>query len=686
MAKYPVYDCDGTPLGEHAWKDIPKLFGDNWYLEKGTFHLKAPFGNEPVTLTDTKTGARHTFSRQEFQEMFGFTYSPEVRTVQDVIRIQSERHKGEMAAKAIEHLIEGAGDANREEESERMREKDKSSEGLVRVEDGTGHLLGFYPPRASNIGGPSVERADGVRVISKRMYGAERRNSLLRRSLQDPEITEQQREMVLAEMDANGIVIRALTRKGHLLGFYTEGELRRRWGITSLGLENAIIGDLISEEERIRILLEQLNGSSIIDKGQRAEITSSLKESEEGRQALSSVLVQAPARQEQSTASAGRSLAQNKDESDDPTKALPRKTVEICDAEGNRLGFARRTAIERRIKVWSPTFCRVDERKLVVNAHIDHKPHTTKELLVALDRANLKYIVNARSEHSAEVGQPSTESAKAGRSDADRLSVRDRMIEEEALNKRERMLDKYLAGRSESCRDYVLRHMLPRESEAVWGMIEPELKRHPELYRDFQSYERVRLRAIALANLFDRANSDDIEDLLERAHLFYFDDEAWWEARSCDDPLSHLPFEVCLVEDVLFWEAGGAIKERPLSEGGDAVASRRMLSFVVNRCTSRQESNGVIAYRTPLTALPGIIRASSVHGHSQSPTRQTHQGSTRRGRSPRVHSRRGHWRNQAYGQGLKLRKRIWISDTIVTPSGKSYRVTEPTRIHMVTLR
>ncbi|MDO4808018.1 MAG: hypothetical protein Q4A07_12330 [Coriobacteriales bacterium] len=42
MATYPVYDEHGDLVGHFKWSEIPTLFKDNWYLERGIFHLGRP--------------------------------------------------------------------------------------------------------------------------------------------------------------------------------------------------------------------------------------------------------------------------------------------------------------------------------------------------------------------------------------------------------------------------------------------------------------------------------------------------------------------------------------------------------------------------------------------------------------------------------------------------------------------
>ena len=108
------------------------------------------------------------------------------------------------------------------------------------------------------------------------------------------------------------------------------------------------------------------------------------------------------------------------------------------------------------------------------------------------------------------------------------------------------------------------------------------------------------------------------------------------------------------------------------------------MAFVMGSC-SACPGNDSVAYKMTQEPLSGVIEVSHL-ATNKGDTRFSQNAGSRSGRSPRAHTRRGHWRNQAYGPNRSLRRRIWISDTIVTPSGKPYRVTDPSRVHTVTLR
>lgn len=49
LATHPVYDEHGDLVGHCGWREIPILFKDNWYLERGTFHLGRPKDTAPPT-------------------------------------------------------------------------------------------------------------------------------------------------------------------------------------------------------------------------------------------------------------------------------------------------------------------------------------------------------------------------------------------------------------------------------------------------------------------------------------------------------------------------------------------------------------------------------------------------------------------------------------------------------------
>lgn len=250
------------------------------------------------------------------------------------------------------------------------------------------------------------------------------------------------------------------------------------------------------------------------------------------------------------------------------------------------------------------------------------------------------------------------------------------------LGKRGELVQKYLANRSKETVIAVIRQFEVMSDKEILVHIDPEVRRHPELYEGIGPYERIRLMATALANMHDYGEERIIENLLDEAHLFVFEDDAWWEAKECKDRLDHLPFKVCLTEDVLLWEQNSKIRFYELSKTADAKKSRNLMAFVVNRCKVVRSAGGRATYVVDI--LPpkegGISAAAVVTGATTGS-----KGKTRKSRSPRTHERRGHWRNQAYGPGMKQHKRIWISETLVTPAGDRRKFSDPKRVHVVTL-
>ena len=241
-----------------------------------------------------------------------------------------------------------------------------------------------------------------------------------------------------------------------------------------------------------------------------------------------------------------------------------------------------------------------------------------------------------------------------------------------------------LVGKSEGIASRVLDRLSSLDDETIMSEIAPEIRSHPDRYSGIEAYERVRLMATALANMYEAEDRPDPEDLLDRAHLFVFEDDAWWGALGCADDLQHLPFEVCLVEDVLLWETSAVIRKMAVTEGADEGEARRLMAYVTNRCSAIKDDERVTYVSKALPALGGSIDApsSTIAGDRSGGGRI---GPSRAGRSPRSHRRRGHWRNQAYGPGMRLHRRIWISETLVTPNGGKRKFTDHRRVHVVRL-
>ena len=532
---------------------------------------------------------------------------------------------------------------------------DQDKGNVNRYEDASGRLLGYYRDDDvdSTVAAHSRESGADVRVVGKRGLMAKSRKLLLRESLGKTYLTDAQRAAVITEMGRMGPTMRVETTDGALVGFFTEGEAWRRWMPKSVTDRLIVVRDALSEEQREDILRGQLHRGELT-KRQRNEVLRIIK-------SQSRLIVWEAPRQESKTPE---------------VVTIPKKPagtsvgarVEVMTSEGHKLGSVKKSSITRRQGKWDRSFYAFDGVTVVLSPGVIVPPHVKKGLMNALDKAHSSFRAEKYRRKSSVKEASEGHTAKSRRVESRRLIV-----------------ERSLEDRSPECRDYVLGLLVPEEAEDVPSVIKREVKDHPSLYEGIEVYEVIRLKAMALANIYDREHSDALGDLLERAHLFEFDDEAWWEARGCHDPLTHLPYPVCLVEDVLIWQRGDEILSRTLTEGAMESAARRMLSFVVNRCHAHEAGDGVISYTQAKEALPGNIAASTIDGGQAYVQSHKSATNTRQGRSPRVHARRGHWRNQAYGPGMKLHRRIWISDTIVGPSGKAYRVSEPTRVHLVTL-
>lgn len=601
VQKFPVYDASGNLVGAHSWSEITRLFAGRWHLKDGAFYLDA---DKPSDSVAPSSGAAS---------------------------LESTAH----ASMQVTRCQDG--------------------NDTKRYEDANGRLLGYFrdddvdPAVAAHLSGTGTDD----RVVGRLGLMAKSRMALLRESLGKTYLTTAQRAAVIAEMGRMGPTMRVETVDGSLVGFFTEGEVRRRWTPKEVTDRLIVIQDALSEEQREDILREQLNRGGLT-KRQRSEV----------RQILgwrSSLVVWENPRQKGKT-------------HESPT--TPRKTagtsvgakVEVVTSKGLTLGSVKKSSITKRQGRWDRDFYAFDGTRVVLSPEVTVPPHSKGGLMNALDKAHSSFKADKYRRESSGKKSPEGRTANRGR------AVQRRSIVERALD-----------GRSPECRDHVLGLLVPKESKDVPSLVERETGDHPELYEGIESYERVRLSATVLANIYDRERSDATEDLLERAHLFEFDDEAWWEARGCHDPLTHLPYPVCLVEDVLIWRRGDEILSRSLTEDAMEAASRRMLSFVVNRCHAHEVSDGVVSYAKVKAPLPGGMEASTISARQTGTRNHSYATHVRQGRSPRVHTRRGHWRNQACGPGMRLHKRIWISDTIVGPSGKAYRVTEPRRVHLVTL-
>ena len=153
-------------------------------------------------------------------------------------------------------------------------------------------------------------------------------------------------------------------------------------------------------------------------------------------------------------------------------------------------------------------------------------------------------------------------------------------------------------------------------------------------------------------------------NILKQSHMFVFDEDAYQVASSCSIPLSRLPYQTCLVENVLLTSRYGQIEVRALAKGADTEVAKRLMAFVVSCCTENRVSKSKTNY----------VSIKPVEGDKD-------KGQVAR----RAHARRGHWRNQPYGPGQSLRKLIWIDDTIVS---ESYGISagDIKQVHRVSLR
>ena len=261
------------------------------------------------------------------------------------------------------------------------------------------------------------------------------------------------------------------------------------------------------------------------------------------------------------------------------------------------------------------------------------------------------------------------------------------------VSRRPSLLERCLSPYADDVQSYV-KEMLSRSDVDV--IVDREVSRHPDRYGAIKPYQNVLRRVTALANTYLHRDEDELEDLMDRAHLFVFDDDAWWVARNCAEPLTRLPYAVCIVEDVAFYDEEGTIRARALSNQADVDEARRLLAFVANSCGKVEvdDLSGFVATESAEVnkhESDSYIILPRRRGHSGSPVSRISLVSTNvrgvraRGHhdSPAVHYRRGHWRNQACGHGLKQHKRIWISETIVTPSGAPFKIGSPKRVHRV---
>lgn len=354
--------------------------------------------------------------------------------------------------------------------------------------------------------------------------------------------------------------------------------------------------------------------------------------------------------------------------------------IRIVDHAGRHIGHIKRASYEKR--QWPSDFCSLDSNNYLhlhwESQQIVPRMHNGTRLDVCkyVDDLYRDYCASKEKDAQA-IARKRHEKEQERKKETAQLA---------RFTKRRKLIERYLADRSDACVAHVTDLFWTKSDSELEPLVANELRLRPNLYADVEGFAHVKLMALALANMFDRGADVDIEPLLKQAHLFVFDDDAWWAAHNYSGSLERLPYPICLVEDVLIWNEGGGIKVLALTEEAQVDTSRALLAFVVDRCSSNstqaEGTSSLVEFIAPLEPLPGTIVQAAIVQRNKSTASSVQRGI---GRSPRPHTRRGHWRNQAYGEGLKLRKRIWISDTLVTPSGKKYRIDEVSRIHLVKL-
>lgn len=243
-----------------------------------------------------------------------------------------------------------------------------------------------------------------------------------------------------------------------------------------------------------------------------------------------------------------------------------------------------------------------------------------------------------------------------------------------------------LLGWDDETVGYVIERMSSSNIASLSMLLAGEFESHPERYDVEGTSELVQV-ALALAWKHGDSSETDWSALMSRAHVFEFDDGCYEAAMDHDGPLERLPFDVCIVEGVLFWESYG-IHYKELEGSADYEVSRKLLAFVVNRCTRRNEGDGRTSYRCDAgsSVTPGLETKVIVDGITRITYDATAagQGSPRQRGGAAGHRRRGHYRMQAYGPNHSLRKKIWIRPTYVSPSGTKYEFDER-RVHLVVL-
>ena len=643
---YPVYDSDGKHLGDYQWQEIIELFRDQWILEKGKFYLK-PSEDSVIRLYDKATGAVHRFTVREFREMFNFDYTPDVKTVQDVIEIHHNQRRSSM---------KNPMEDNDDKDDDGARVHDAASEttvnndrGMMRLVDLNGTFLGYFPMEELQRSYGHAKRVLGGKCeLPRCVKRRDARLTILRRSLDEP-LSENQRDEVFDEIDSLIPAFRVIVRNGFFVGYYSERFIRERWTVRRYNGASIVINEIVSKEERSHLLRQLLEDPGNLQRHMLAEIEEALglSTSESVPKLVDKKHAGEKDPEEESVKRTGKQIAG--------------KWVDVYLPNGRFLGVMGARSVKKRIAKWDPQFFEYDSEhsKLVIKFEMWFPHGDKRQVATILDEAYQRFDQTRSQE---------------------RIGSRDA--------RRRNLVLGYLRNRSEECRNYVTDLMLPAESNSVRKVVDREVTTNPELYHEIKSYEKIKLHTLALANAYDREMSEETKDLQKRAHVFVFDDDAWDEAMSCSDVVDRLPYAVCLVEDVLVWDVGRGIKYRELSGEAEASDAFRALSFIVDNCSARKARGGMTSFsrRTVADPLPGNIETGTLNSNVAATRHWSATCSNnRRARTPRKHTRRGHWRNQAYGPGMKLHKRIWISDTIVTPAGKYLAISSPTHVHRVTI-
>lgn len=170
--------------------------------------------------------------------------------------------------------------------------------------------------------------------------------------------------------------------------------------------------------------------------------------------------------------------------------------------------------------------------------------------------------------------------------------------------------------------------------------------------------------------------SEEIPDI-NQAHILEFEGFARDVAMVYSGTLSHLPYEVVLVEGVLAWETADQIYMCPMdSAAADNVElAQRMIAFVVDMCVSKSSLSDDVdcilvsdserlpqmsSEKTSSVILVSVEDVDEALTHRHNSTVRSLLAS---------HHRRGFFRNQACGPKFSERKRIWVGPTVVKARG-----------------